>query len=116
MNIILSFVITFSLTLTACLLLTNFLQWRLYQSLVVLCRTEDLAKFWVAFVNILQVGLPAVIALKFQPEASTLEDSFFEILGRFGGNLAVFLVMQTCIGIVISFFALVSPRIREDAR
>jgi hypothetical protein len=56
------------------------------------------------------VVLPALLGLKFHPTASWLEEPAPEIISRQGGNLAGFLVMLICIGMLQSLFALVAPK------
>jgi hypothetical protein len=58
----------------------------------------------------LLVGLPAVIALNYKPEASNAEELFFEISRKLSGNLAGFLFALAGAGIMIAFFALFAPR------
>jgi len=84
--------------------------------LVDLCRTEERAQFWSTFSNIVLIGLPLIIALGFRPEALTLEESIFEILGRLSGSLAGYLFVLTGIGIIVSFFALATPRTSAEAK
>jgi len=104
------------LTILACVLITGYLRPYLKKVLVDLCRTEERAQFWTAFSNILLIGLPLLIALGFRPEASTMEDTFFEILGRLSGNLAGYLFALIGVGIFVSIFALVAPRTTVDAK
>lgn len=116
MNAFLVLLVEIGLTVLACALVTRYLRVHLYRVLVDLCRTEERAQFWTAFSNILLVGLPMIIALGFRPEARTLEEAVFEILGRLSGNLAGYLFALTGIGLVVSFFALVAPRPASEAK
>jgi hypothetical protein len=116
MNIYLSFSIEFGLTILACVLLTSYLRPHLKRVLVDLCKTEERAQFWGAFSNILLIGLPLVITLGFRPEARTFEAAVFEIAGRLSGNLAGYLFGLVGIGIIVSFFALVAPRPKAEAK
>ena len=110
MNTILVFLTEIAVTLLTSLLLVAYFRPHLRRILVDLCGTEERAQFWTVFSNILLVGLPCIIALGFRPEATSLEESFFEVLGRLSGNLAGFLVALVIVGMVISIFALVAPR------
>lgn len=116
MNTYLSYTIEIGLTLLACLLLTAYLRPHLKRVLVDLCKTEERAQFWTAFSNILLIGLPLIIALGFQPEAGTLEEAIFEIVGRLSGNLAGYLFALVGIGFIVSFFALVAPRQKAETK
>lgn len=116
MNAFVALLVEIGLTVLACVLITRYLRLHLYRVLVDLCRTEERAKFWTAFSNILLIGLPLIIALGFRPEAVTWEAAVFEILGRLSGNLAGYLFALTGIGLVVSFFALVAPRPATEAK
>jgi len=104
------------LTVLVCVLITRYLRPYLRRVLVDLCRTEDRAQFWVAFSNILLNGVPLIIALGFRPEAGTLEESIFEMMGRLSGNLAGYLFALVGVGSVVSIFALVAPRPVAEAK
>lgn len=116
MNPFLALSIEVGLTILASVLITGYLRPYLKRVLVDLCRTEDRARFWEVFSNILLIGLPAIIALGFRPEAVTLEEAVFEIIGRLSGNLAGYLFALVGIGIIVSFFALVAPRPMVEAK
>ena len=62
------------------------------------------------------IGLPLIIALGFRPEAGTTEETIFEILGRISGNLAGYLFALVGVGIIVTIFALVSPRTAAEAK
>jgi hypothetical protein len=115
-NPLLYYTIVLSLTLLTSVLLTGYLQPHLYRILLGLCKTKIRMGFWVAFTNILLIGLPLLIALNFQPKASRLEQSFFEILGRLGGNLVGYLVMLIGIGVVVTAIAIFAPQIRDGEK
>ena len=110
MNTILSFVIEVSLTLLIAALLVNYLRPFLWKILVDLCGTEERARFWTAFSNILLIGLPAIFALNFRPIASGPEGLFFEIAGKLSANLGGFLLALIGVGFIVSFFALAARR------
>jgi len=116
MNTFLVFAIEFVLTILVCASITAYLHPHMKRVLVDLCRTEERAQFWMAFSNILLIGLPSIIALGFQPEAKTSEAAIFEIIGRLSGNLAGYLFALVGIGIIVSFFALVAPRPKVEAK
>jgi uncharacterized membrane protein YhaH (DUF805 family) len=115
MNTILFFLLEVFLTLTICIFIVRYLHPFLSRILVDLCGTEERAQFWSVFSNIILVGLPLLIALTYQPEASGAEELFFEVTRRISGNLMGFLFALVGIGIIVSFFALVAPR-RKDAQ
>lgn len=110
MNTIVSFLIQVALTVLLTGLIVHYLRPYLRKILVDLCGTEERAQFWLAFSNIFLIGLPAILALNYHPEAGTLEGLFFEVAGRLSGTLAGFLFALVCVGVVVSFFALVAPK------
>ena len=116
MNTLLAFTIEIGLTVLAFVAITGYLRPHLKRVLLDLCRTEDRAQFWTVFSNILLIGSPLIIALGFHPEASTLDASIFEIIGRLSGNLAGYLFTLIGIGMIVSFFALVAPKSTEEAK
>ena len=110
MNTVFSFVIEVTLTLVISVLLVRYLRPFLRKVLTDLCGTEDRAQFWVAFSNILLIGMPMIFALNYRPEAKDLETRFLEVAGKLGGNLGGLLLALIGIGMIVSFFALVAPR------
>lgn len=116
MNPFLALFIEAGLTVLTCVLVTGYLRLYLKRVLVDLCMTEERAQFWAAFSNILLIGLPIIIALRFRPEAITLEAAVFEIIGRLSGNLAGYLFALVGIGVIVSFFALIAPRKLVEAK
>lgn len=110
MNLYLSFLAVVTLTILICLLLVRYLRPHLRRVLGDLCGTEERAQFWMAFANILLMGLPLIISFGFRPEAATLEESVFEMVGRLSGVLAGFIFALILVGIGVGFFALVAPR------
>ena len=113
MNPVFSFVIEVALTLIVSILLVRYLRPFLQRILIDLCGTEDRAQFWTAFCNILLLGLPAIFALNYRPEATDAQALFFEVVSKLSGNLGSFLVALIGIGLIVSFFALVAPRPRK---
>jgi TRAP-type mannitol/chloroaromatic compound transport system permease large subunit len=116
MNTFIALLVEVSLTILACVLITNYLRPFLKRVLVDLCRTEERAQFWTAFSNVLLIGLPVLISLGFRPEASDVEEAVFEILGRLSGSLAGYLFALIGVGVFVSIFALVAPRTTAEAK
>ena len=116
METYLSFAIELSLTLLASILITGYLRPHLKRVLADLCQTEERAQFWVAFANIILIGLPLIIALGFKPEALTSEEAIFEIIGRLSGNIAGYLFALAGIGFIVTFFSLVAPRQKAETK
>jgi len=110
MKTIFSLLIEITLAIGLCFLLVHYLRPHLGRILVDVCGTEQRAQFWTVFANIILVGLPVIIGLGFRPEATTLEESVFEIIGRLSVVLAGFILALIVVGIVVGFFALVAPR------
>lgn len=110
MNIIVTFLIEIGITSVAALLITGYIRPHLKRVLVDLCGTEERAQFWTVFSNILLIGLPLILALGYRPKADGAEQLFFEVIGRFSGNLGGYLAALICVGVIVSFFALVAPR------
>jgi len=110
MNTIFSFVIEVTLTLVIAALLVRYLRPFLLKILIDLCGTADRAQFWLAFSNILLIGVPVIYALNYRPEAQNAQALFFEVAGKLSGNLGGLLGALIGIGLIVSFFALVAPR------
>lgn len=113
MNTIVSFLIEVVLTLMLSMLLVGYLRPFLAGILVDLCGTEDRARFWTAFSNILLIGMPVIFALNYEPDARNTEELFFDVAGKLSANLASFLFALFAVGIGVSLFALVSPKPRK---
>jgi len=116
MNNIVSYLIEVALTVLAASLIAAYLRPFLRKILVDLCGTEDRANFWMAFTNILLVGMPLILALNYRPEASSAEELFFNVAGKLSGNLGGFLFALVCVGMIVSFFALVAPRNKTESK
>lgn len=110
MNTIISFLIQMLLTITLTTIIVSYIRPYLRKVLIDLCGTEERAQFWTVFSNVLLIGLPSILALNYKPQASTLEELFFEVASRLSGTLAGFLFGLVCVGIVVSVFALFAPR------
>lgn len=113
MNIILSFVIEVILTLILSALLVGYLRPFLQKVLIDLCGTADRAHFWIAFTNILLIGMPMIFALNYRPEATNTEALFLEIAGKLSGNLGGLLLALIGTGAMVSFFALFTSKQRN---
>jgi hypothetical protein len=107
---IISFGIQVVLTLIISALLVGYLRPFLRKVLTDLCGTEERAQFWTAFSNILLIGIPVIFALNYRPEATNVEELFFEVAGKLSGNLGGLLLALISIGLMVSFFALVAPK------
>jgi uncharacterized membrane protein YhaH (DUF805 family) len=110
MNTILSFLIQLTVTFLIVFLLVRYLRPHLHKVLLDLCGTEERAQFWIAFSNILLIGMPLIFALNYSPNAKNTEDLFFDVAGKLSGNLGGLLLALVSIGIIVSFFALAAPR------
>lgn len=110
MNPILVFGLQVFFTALLCAALLAYLRPSLFGVLVDLCGSEPRARFWLSLSILLLLGLPLCVAFSYRPQELTGTDLFFELAGRLGGNLASLLVTSAIIGLVISFFALVTPR------
>jgi uncharacterized membrane protein YhaH (DUF805 family) len=113
MNTIFSFIVEVTITLVISVLLVRYLRPFLQKILTDLCGTEDRARFWTAFSNILLIGIPIIFALNYMPEARNTEALFFEVAEKLSGNLGGFLSALIGVGLIVSFFALVAPRPRK---
>ncbi len=113
MNTILFFILEVILTFSISMLVFHYFRPYLQRILVDLCGTEERAQFWTVFSNIILVGLPLLIALTYQPEATKAEALFFEITHRISGNMLGFLFALITTGFIVSVFALVAPRQKE---
>jgi hypothetical protein len=110
MNTILAFLVEVALTLILAVLLIRYLHPYLIKILVDLCGSEDRARFWSAFSNILLIGMPLAFSLNFSPLAETPEKLFFEMASKLSGNAGGFLAALIGIGFIVSFFALAARR------
>lgn len=110
MNTIASFLIQVALTFAITCLIVGYLRPYLRAVLIDLCKTEERARFWTAFSNVLLIGMPMILALNHRPEAGNAEEIFFEVAGKLSGNLGGFLFALIATGLIVSFFALVAPR------
>jgi type IV secretory pathway VirB6-like protein len=113
MNTIVSYLIQLVVTLAVISLIVGYLRPHLRKVLVDLCGTEDRAQFWTVFSNILLLGMPMILALNYRPEANTAENLFFEVAGKLSGNLGGLLFATICVGVAVSFFALVAPKTQK---
>ena len=102
------------LTLVACFLLTAYLRPALRRVLVDLCRTEPRAHFWTVFSNLLLIVLPVIFGMGYQPAAGSGLALFFDVAGQLRWNLLGYIAALVTIGVVVSFFAVVAPRPREN--
>ena len=114
MNTIVFFILEVTLTLAISILVFRYMRPFLIRILIDLCGTEERAQFWTVFSNIILVGLPLLISLTYQPEASQAEEIFFEITHRISGNMLGFLFSLLGVGLIVSVFALVAPRQKES--
>lgn len=108
MNTIVSYLVQLVVTLVLVALIVGYLRPHLRKVLVDMCRTDERSQFWTAFSNILLIGMPLIFALNYRPEVANTEDLFFDVAGKVSGNLGGFLLALICVGIVVSFFALVA--------
>jgi hypothetical protein len=113
MNMILSFAIEVGLTLILTFLLVRYLHPFLHKILLDLCGTEDRARFWTAFSNLLLIGMPLIFSLNYRPATANGEELFFEMAEKLSGNLGGLLVSLIGIGLMVSVFALFAPKTRQ---
>lgn len=116
MNIIVSFLIEMTVTLIAASLIVAYLRPFLRKILRDLCGTEERAQFWMAFTNILLIGMPTILSLNYRPETRNAVELFFGIARKLSGNLGGMLFALVCVGVTVSFFALVAPRPKLEAK
>jgi len=110
MNTIVSYLIQLAITLTVVSLIVGYIRPHLRKVLVDLCGTEERAQFWTVFSNILLIGMPMIFALNYRPNTHNAEDLFFDVASKLSGNLGGLLLALICIGIIVTFFALVAPK------
>ena len=116
MNIIVSFLIEVGITVAAASIIAAYLRPFLRKILIDLCGTEDRAQFWLAFTNIWLVGMPVILSLNYSPLSRRPEEIFFEVAGKLSGNLGGFLFALACVGVAVTFFALIAPRPKAEAK
>lgn len=110
MNTVLLYSGQLIVTLAACVLLTAYIRPFLKRVLVDLCGTEDRARFWIAFTNILLILTPALFALGYQPDPAVTAEWFFALTRQLRGTLFAFVLALMGTGMTVGFFALVAPR------
>jgi hypothetical protein len=110
MDTVVTFLVEVIVTLTASLLVTVYLRAPLQRMLGIICGTEAGAQFWTAFSSVVLIGLPVILSLTYHPTSNDAEKLFFEVMGRLSGNLGGYLAALIAVGIVISFFVLVTPK------
>src|SRR5512146_1490522 len=98
MNTIAAFGIEFVVTLLVGLLLMLYLRPSLYRVRVDLCGGEDRARCWSAFSTVPLIGIPATVALGYQPTSGRFHDAFFELARQLGLNVMGFLVALVPLG------------------
>lgn len=110
MDTIVSFLVQLLITFIVVALIVGYIRPHLRRVLVDLCGTEERAQFWTVFSNILLIGMPMIFALNYKPEFLNPEELFFDVAGKLSGNLGGLILALVCIGIIVSFFALVAPK------
>lgn len=113
MNTILAFAIEVVITFIICALTFRYLRPYLNRILIDLCGTEERAKFWTVFSNILLVGFPVLIGLMRRPESNQAEELFFELTRQTSANVIAFMVTLVGVGFIVSIFALFAPHAKE---
>lgn len=113
MNMVISYLIQLTVTFIIVSLLVRYVRPHLHKVLLDLCGTEERAQFWIAFSNILLIGIPMIFALNYKPEFMDAESLFFDVAGKLSGNLGGMLVALIATGMIVSFFALVVPRTQK---
>jgi hypothetical protein len=114
MNTISAFLLEIVITIAISALTFRYLKYFLNRVLIDLCGTEDRAQFWTVFSGIVLIGLPLLFGLLHQPQAQEAEGLFFEITRHISSNLIAFMFALVGIGLIVSFFALVAPRVKES--
>lgn len=110
MNTIVSYLVQLVVTFIVVSVIVGYIRPHLRRVLVDLCGTEERAQFWTVFSNILLIGMPMIFALNYKPVSMNTEELFFDVAGKLSGNLGGLLLALVCIGIIVSFFALVAPK------
>lgn len=110
MNIFVSYFIQVAITFATVSLIARYVRPHLRKMLVDLCGTEARADFWTIFSNILLIGMPMIFALNYNPQYHDAGGLFFDVTSKLSSNLGGFLLALVCIGIIVSFFALVAPK------
>lgn len=110
MNIVIPYFTQLIVTGLLCASLLAYFRPFLKRILVDLCGTEDRANFWMAFANILMVGLPLLSGVGYIPYSSSVENIVFEAARQVRFNLYIFMVALIGVGIAVFFFALIAPK------
>jgi len=105
-----SYLIQLVITFVIVYLLVRYIRPHLHRTLVDLCGTEARAQFWTVFSNIFLIGMPMIFAMNYRPTSVNSEELFFDVAGKISGNLGGMLLALVCVGIIVTFFALVAPK------
>jgi len=114
MNTIYAFLLEVIITFAICVLTIRYLKPFLNHLLIDLCGTEARAQFWTAFSSIILIGLPLLFGLMYHPQAQKPDELFFELTNQISGNLFSLIFALVGVGFIVSFFALVAPRVKES--
>ncbi len=114
MNILLSYGIEVLITLGLSVLIVAYFRPHLQRILVDLCGGEQRAQFWTVFSAILLVSFPLVAALGYEPSTNDLPGAILAVAREVGHNMVAFIVAMIGVGVFISFFILVAPRVRTE--
>lgn len=110
MNLAIPYFTQLIITSIICMLLLAYFRPFLKRILVDICGTEDRASFWMAFANILILGIPILYGVGYIPYSYSIENIFFEVVLQIRANLSFFILTIIGVGMAVCLFALTTPR------
>lgn len=116
MNPIYAFLIEIGLTLLVCLVVVSYIRPHLLRILVDLCGTEDRARFWTNFTNVVLVTFPLITSLGFSPYTSPKDSLIYDIAHQLKSNLFTFILSLVFVGFVLLLFIAMQPRTRPQTK
>ncbi len=93
------------LTLAASLVAVIYFSRFLHRILVDLCGTQDRARFWTTFTNILLVALPFISSLGYSPVIGPDANLLYDIAHQLRNNLYTFILGFVMVGLILLFFS-----------
>lgn len=116
MNTLGYFLAEIAITLLVCLLTIAYLRPVMIKLLTDLCGTEDRAKFWTTFANILLLALPLISSLGYAPAIISNSEAIYGIAHQLRNNFFNFVLGLALIGFVLLLFTASASKTHRQSR